>query len=86
MRKNLSFYGKSLPRPSLVADPDLPVLDVVKDQRGRVGFVPVTQPLMGAQTSCPLPRGTPLPAVPTAYASYSCSSCKMAEKQRLLHT
>ncbi len=41
------FYGRSLPRPTLIGDQQLPVSEVAKAQRDRVGFVPVTQTLLG---------------------------------------
>ena len=47
MKKNDSFYGRSLPRPTLIGEPDRSVRDVAKDQR--IAFTSVTQALMGVQ-------------------------------------
>ena len=45
-RKVASFYGRELPRPGLMADPDQAAMQVVKLQSGRVQFQ--QNPLMGA--------------------------------------
>ena len=42
------FYGESLPRPTLMGDVQAPASDIAEKQDARRGFVPATQPLMGA--------------------------------------
>ena len=45
--KASKFYGRSLPRPTIIGDQQLPASDIAKAQEDRVGFIPVTQPLLG---------------------------------------
>ena len=42
------FYGQSLPRPTIIGDREAPAAEVADRQNARAGFVPATQPLMGA--------------------------------------